>query len=71
MNKKRLQQILTLLGGFIILVGILLFGLSTLIAFGYLDPSILLERKQLIVFGSLMLAIGTFDTIVGAIVARW
>ncbi len=71
MDRKLLKQILSLLGGFIILVGLLLFGLCALIAFGFLDPSLLFERKQLFVFTVVMLAIGAFDMIVGAMVARW
>ena len=70
-DRKRLQQILSLLGGLVVLVGVFLFGLCTLIAFGYLDPGLLLEKKQLFVFGSIMMMIGAFDMIVGFVVARW
>ncbi len=71
MDRKRLRQILSLLGGFVVLVGVFLFGLCALIVFGYLDPSVLLEKKQLFVFGSIILIIGAFDMIIGVIAARW
>jgi hypothetical protein len=71
MDRRRLQHTLSLLGGFVVLVGIFLFGLCALIAFGYLDPGLLLEKKQLFIFGSIMLITGVFDLIVGIIVARW
>jgi hypothetical protein len=60
-----------MLGGFIILVGIVLFGLCALTIFGYLDPGLLLESKQLLVFACAITVIGLFDVIVGVITARW
>jgi len=59
------------MGGFMILVGILLFGLFMLIVFGYLEPGVLIEQKQLIVFASIMLVIGIFDFVVGVIISQW
>lgn len=54
-----------------ILVGVLLLGIFALIAFGYLEPSVLIEQKQLLVFASIMIVVGVFDSVVGAIVSRW
>jgi hypothetical protein len=54
-----------------ILAGVLLLGIFTLIAFGYLEPSVLIEQKQLIVFAIIMVVVGIFDSVVGAIVSRW
>lgn len=71
MDRKRLRKILSLLGGFVVLIGVFLFGLCALVAFGYLDPGLLLEEKQVFVFASIMLIIGAFDMIVGVIVVRW
>ncbi len=70
-DRRRIQRILSMLGGFIILVGIVLFGLCALTLFGYLDPSLLLERKQLLIFASAVTVIGLFDMVVGVITARW
>ena len=71
LDKKRRLLILSLMGGFMILVGILLFGLFMLIVFGYLEPGVLIEQKQLIVFASIMLVIGIFDFVVGVIISQW
>lgn len=54
-----------------ILIGILLFGLFMLMVFGYLEPGVLIEQKQLIVFASVVLVIGIFDFVVGVIISRW
>ena len=70
-DKKRLQRFLPLLGGFIILVGVVLFGLCTLVLFGYLDPGLLLESKHLLVFAVVMIMIGLFDFIAAIMIARW
>ena len=71
LGRKQRSKILNLLGGFMILAGVLLLGIFTLIAFGYLEPSVLIEQKQLIVFASIMVVVGVFDSVVGAIVSRW
>ena len=60
-----------MMGGFIILVGVLLFGLCALVLFGYLDPGLLLEKKHYLFFAGVLVIIGIFDFIIGIKLARW
>ena len=60
-----------MMGGFIILEGVLLFGLCSLILFGFIDPGLLLEREQVTILAFVMVAIGLLDVVAAIIISRW
>jgi hypothetical protein len=60
-----------MMGGFLILIGIIFLGIAALSLFGYLNVSILLERKYLLIFAITMVAVGLLDTFTAIIIARW
>jgi hypothetical protein len=60
-----------MMGGFLILIGIILLGIAALSLFGYLNASILLERKYLLIFAITMVVVGLLDTFTAMIIARW
>jgi len=60
-----------MLGGFLILMGMILLGIAFLAFFGYLNVGMLLERKYLLPFSIAMVAVGLLDTFLAIIIARW
>lgn len=60
-----------MIGGFLILTGIIMLGIAALAFFGYLNVSMLLERRYLLVFAVAMVAVGLLDTFSAIIIARW
>jgi len=60
-----------MLGGFLILMGMILLGIAFLAFFGYLNVGMLLERKYLLTFAIAMVAVGLLDTFLAIIIARW
>lgn len=70
-KQKVLQKLIAVTGGFLILIGIILFGIAFLSLFGYLDVSILLERKYWLIFALTMVVVGLLDTFTALIIARW
>lgn len=62
---------MAMLGGFLILMGMILLGIAFLAFFGYLNVGMLLERKYLLPFSIAMVAVGLLDTFLAIIIARW
>lgn len=60
-----------IIGGFLIMVGIILLGFSALALFGYFETGTLLKNEYLLVFALVMVAVGLFDTLSAIIIARW
>jgi len=60
-----------MIGGFLILAGTVLLGLAALALAGYLNVSILLERKYVLTFAIAMVLIGLLDTFSAIVIARW
>jgi hypothetical protein len=60
-----------MMGGFLILIGIIFLGIAALSLFGYLNVSILLERKYLLIFAITMVVVGLLDAFTAMIIARW
>jgi hypothetical protein len=60
-----------MVGGFLILLGIILLGIAILAFFGYLDVSVLLIKKYLLLFAIVMVSIGLLDIFSAIITARW
>jgi len=58
-------------GGLMILVGVVLFGIAILASSGFLNVGLMLEGKYLMVFASLVLLVGLFDTFAAFVIARW
>ena len=54
-----------------ILVGVVLFGIAILASSGFLNVGLMLEGKYLMVFASLVLLVGLFDTFAAFVIARW
>gem|GEM_PF-1879811 len=72
-NKKwrGLQKLVAVAGGLMILVGVVLFGIAILASSGFLNVGLMLEGKYLMVFASLVLLVGLFDTFAAFVIARW
>jgi len=68
---QSLPKLVAIIGGFLILTGIILFGLAALSLFGYLNVGMLLERKYLLTFALAMVVAGLLDTFSAVIIARW
>ena len=66
-----LPKLMAMMGGFLVLVGIILLGIAALSFFGYLNVGMLLERKYLLMFALVMVAVGLLDTFSAIIIARW
>lgn len=60
-----------MIGGTLILSGLLLFGLSTLVLFGYSEISLLLEERYLGIFALILVIVGMLDTFSAIIISRW
>jgi hypothetical protein len=66
-----LPKFVATIGGFLILLGIILLGIAALSLSGYLNVGMLLERKYLVVFAVMMVMVGLLDTFSAIIIARW
>ena len=53
------------------MVGIILLGVAALALSGYLNVGMLLERKYLLTFALVMVAVGLLDTFSAIVIARW
>lgn len=67
----RLQRLVAMMGGFLILAGIILLGVAALALFGFLDVGLLLSMKYVLVFASGLIVVGLLDTMSAIIIARW
>ena len=65
------RSLAAMIGGFLILMGIILLGIAVLALFGYLNVGMLLERKYLILFAVAMVVVGLLDTFLAIVLARW
>jgi len=68
---RSLPKIVAMVGGFSILVGVVLLGMAVLAFFGYLNVGMLLERRYLLAFALSMITVGLLDAFVAVIVGRW
>jgi len=68
---RSLPKVVAIVGGFSILMGVVLLGIAVLAFFGYLNVGILLERRYLLPFAFSIITVGLLDTFVAAIVGRW
>ena len=59
------------MGGFLIIVGIILLGIAVLAVSGFLNVGLMLERKYLLMFAFAMILVGLLDTFSAIIIARW
>jgi len=64
-------KLVAMIGGFLILMGIILLGITILALFGYLNVGLLLEGKYLSMFAIAMVVVGLLDTFAAIIIARW
>lgn len=70
-NWRGLRKFVAAVGGFMILVGVVLFGIAVLASSGFLNVGVLLERKYLLIFAVLAVSVGLFDAIAAIVIARW
>jgi len=70
-KRKHLLKSVAMVGGFLIMIGIILLGVAALALSGYLDASILLEEKYLFIFATVMIVLGLVDTFTAIVIARW
>jgi hypothetical protein len=54
-----------------VLAGIVLLGIAVLATSGFYDVGLLLERKFLLPFALLMVAVGFIDTLAAIVLTRW
>ena len=66
-----MPKLVAMIGGFLILVGIILLGIAALALFGYLNVGMLLENKYLLIFALVMVVVGLLDTFSAIVIARW
>ncbi len=66
-----LPKLVAMVGGFLIMIGIILLGVAVLALIGYLNAGVLLENKYLLTFALVMAAVGLLDTFSAIIIARW
>ena len=64
-------KLVAMVGGFLIVTGIVLLGIAALALSGFLDVSILLQRKYLLIFATAMIVLGLVDTFTAIVIARW
>lgn len=62
---------MAVVGGFLTLAGLVLLGMATLSAAGYLNVSTLLETKHFLMVALVLVAVGLLDTFSAIIIARW
>lgn len=70
-RRLRLQKLVAIVGGFIIMAGIILLGVAALAVAGYLNVGTLLESKYLLTVAVLMVVVGLLDTFSSVVIARW
>ncbi|MGB9134063.1 MAG: hypothetical protein WCC63_00520 [Candidatus Bathyarchaeia archaeon] len=66
-----LPKLAAIVGGFLIMMGILLLGITALALAGYLDMGLLLERGYFLAFAAVMMAVGLLDIFSAVVIARW
>jgi hypothetical protein len=66
-----LPKLVAVVGGFLTLAGLVLLGMATLSAAGYLNVSTLLETKHFLMVALVLVAVGLLDTFSAIIIARW
>jgi hypothetical protein len=59
------------MGGFMILAGVILLGITVLASAGFLNVGLMFERKYVLTFALLIVLIGLFDTFAAMVIARW
>lgn len=70
-NRSALPKFVAIVGGFLILAGIIVLGLSALALFGFLDVGLLLEQKYVLAFGFMVTGVGLLDLFSAVIISRW
>jgi len=70
-KRQHLLKLVAMVGGFLIVTGIVLLGIAALALSGFLDVSILLQRKYLLIFATAMIVLGLVDTFTAIVIARW
>jgi UDP-N-acetylmuramyl pentapeptide phosphotransferase/UDP-N-acetylglucosamine-1-phosphate transferase len=70
-GKKSFAKLIAMMGGILILAGLLLFSLSALVLFGYLEISLLLEQRYVHLFALIFVIVGLLDTFSAIIISRW
>ena len=66
-----MPKLVAVVGGFLTLAGLVLLGMATLSAAGYLNVSTLLETKHFLMVALVLVAVGLLDTFSAIIIARW
>jgi hypothetical protein len=59
------------MGGFMILIGVILLGIAVLASSGFLNVGLILEEKYVLTFAILVVLAGLFDTFAAVVLARW
>jgi hypothetical protein len=68
---QSLPKIVVTIGGFLVMIGIILLGIAALSLSGLLNVDLLLKNKHVLTFAVLMVAVGLLDTFSAIIIARW
>jgi len=69
-NPRRLGKIAVAIGGFIIMVGMVMIGVFALAFFGIFDIGAFMNTKYIVVFMIALLITGVLDLIAGIILSR-
>lgn len=66
-----LAKFVVIVGGFLILAGIVLMGISALAFFGFVDAGLILEKKYVFAFSLMIMGIGLLDSFSAVVISRW
>jgi len=69
-NPRRLGRVAVAIGGFIIMMGMVMIGVFALAFFGIFDINALMNTKYMVVFMIALLVTGVLDLIAGIILSR-
>jgi len=69
-NPRRLGKVAVAIGGFIVMVGMVMIGVFALALFGIFDIGAFINTKYLVVFMIALLITGVLDVIAGIILSR-
>ena len=69
-NPRRLGRVAVAIGGFIIMMGMVMIGVFALAFFGIFDINALMNTKYMVVFMIALLVTGVLDLIAGIILFR-
>jgi len=69
-NQRRLSRVAAAIGGFLIMVGMILLGIFALALFGIIDVSAFMDTRSTAMLMLVLLIIGVLDVVSAILLAR-